>query len=314
MRGVRISSVLRFMRTYTRLTGYPVPAPPGFASAWSRGLNIDDKGSSTLLFTGALYQLVPYINATVRLLSIAEERGLSNILSVLERMAALRPGALQGLVRPERLDLEESEKILRSIVNALRSSGVRFSYDPRVSDMYSGALLLDYGVADELKEHAKRVSEAIEAGGYETVITVDPHTTLTLMSYRQLVGLKVNVVNYLELVRPLKRVRLTATVHDSCIYARDLNLWGKARELLKGSGVSVVEPRNYGPKTFCCGGPVESLSPGLAKAIAKRRVAELREAADVAITMCPICLSNLRRAGGNVIDLSVVIGGDAEGQ
>ncbi|ADL18842.1 Heterodisulfide reductase, subunit D, putative [Acidilobus saccharovorans 345-15] len=310
MRGLKISSVLRFMRTYTLLTGYPVPAPPGFASQWSRGLDLKRRGSRYLLFTGALYQLVPYINATVRFLSLMESRGLSDLLDVAESLAKLRPSYLQGLVRPDPREVEEYNGILRSIASLLASSQVDFMYDPAVSNMYSGALLFDYGIADGLREHATKVAKAIESEGeVEGVITIDPHTTLTLMHYRELVGFDIKVVNYLELVKPRLSTQIKATIHDSCIYARDLGLADRVRSLLKGAGVSLVEPRNHGTRTSCCGGPVESLSPGLAEAIAVRRVRELREASDMAIAMCPICLSNLRRAGGSVVDIALVLNG-----
>lgn len=309
MRGLKISSVLRFMRTYTLLTGYPVPAPPDFASRWSQGLGLKGSGKY-LLFTGALYQLVPYINATVRLLSLMESRGLSNLLDVAEGLARLRPSYLQGLVRPDPREVEEYNGILRSIASLLMNSRIDFAYDPAVSDMYSGALLFDYGITDGLKEHAAKVAKAIESKeGIEAIITVDPHTTLTLMHYKDLVGLDVKVISYLEVVKPRLSSQIKATIHDSCIYARDLGLADKVRSLLKEAGVSLVEPRNHGIRTSCCGGPVESLSPGLAEAVAARRVRELREASEKAIAMCPICLSNLRRAGGSIIDIALVLGG-----
>ena len=316
MRGLKISALLKFMTYYTNLTGYPVPAPPGFASAWSRGLEVGvGKSSSRLLFTGALYQLMPYINATVRLLELAEERGLSEVLDVMAELARLRPAALWGLVRPDPAEVEESNLILRSIVELLSSSGVEFYYDPKVSDMYSGALLLDLGLRDALVEHAKSVVRAIESTGAEEVIVVDPHTAITLRAYKRYLGLGVEVRSYLELVRPLSGPRgVNVTVHDSCIYARDLGLWKRVRELLKYAGVNVQEARRHGASTSCCGGPVESLSPALATKVARVRLQELVKASGNVVTACPVCLANLRRASDGavrIIDIALLLTGRA---
>ena len=316
MRGLRLSALLKFMTYYTTLTGYPVPAPPGFASAWSRGLKVGvGRPSTRLLFTGALYQLMPYINATVRLLEIAEERGLSDVLDVMAELAKLRPAAVWGLVRPDPNEVEESNLILRSIVELLSSSGVEFYYDPRVSDMYSGALLLDLGLRDPLIEHARNVVKAIESTGAEEVIVVDPHTAITLRAYRKYLGLDVEVRSYLELVRPRSGVAgINVTVHDSCIYARDLDLWKRVRELLTSAGTKVREARRHGASTSCCGGPVESLSPALAARVARARLQELTKASGNVVTACPVCLANLRRAsdgGARIIDIALLLTGRA---
>ncbi len=317
MRGLRIASILRFMGEYTRLTGYPVPAPPGFASTWSRGMTLKDRGSERLLFTGALYQLIPYINATVKLLEVAEARGLSEALDVMAYLARLRPAAVAGLARPETEEVQESESVLRSIVGLLQSSGVDFAYMPEVSDMYSGALLLDLGITDALAEHAKRVVEAISSTGASEVIVIDPHTALTLEVYRRRFGLNVRVRSYLELVSPSARAQgVTVTIHDSCIYARDLDLWRRERELLAAAGIQVKEPRSHGPSTSCCGGPVESLSPRLASSVARRRLQELAKASRLVVTACPICLSNLRRASDGqvrIVDVSLALTGSLAG-
>ncbi len=314
MRGLRIATLLRFMSEYTRLTGYPVPAPPGFASAWSRGLKVGSgRSARRLLFTGALYQLMPYINATVRLLEVAEARRLDVALDVMVYLAKARPSALAGLARPAPAEVEESGLILRSIVGLLSSSGVNFYYEPEVSDMYSGALLLDLGLTDVVWEHGSRVVKAIESTGAEEIIVVDPHSALTLLTYKRYLGLGAEVRTYLDLVRPaLRSPGLDVTVHDSCIYARDLGLWGRVRELLSTAGVQVKEPRRHGASTSCCGGPVESLSPGLAAQVARARLQELSRASNNVVTACPICMANLRRASTGVvrvIDLALLLAG-----
>jgi Fe-S oxidoreductase len=85
-------------------------------------------------------------------------------------------------------------------------------------------------------------------------------------------------------------------VHDPCVYARYENMIEPPRKLLAEAGLDVGEPQNARLLTWCCGGPVEALYPAKAAALAAVRVAQLREVAADCVTMCPICLVNLRKS------------------
>ena len=63
-----------------------------------------------------------------------------------------------------------------------------------------------------------------------------------------------------------------------------------------GAGITVAEPEKSGRMTWCCGGPVESLYPEKAHNNAIKRVEQLGQAATEVVTMCPMCLINLRNA------------------
>ena len=69
------------------------------------------------------------------------------------------------------------------------------------------------------------------------------------------------------------------------------------------TGLTVGEPEHARTRTWCCGGPAESLFPATALAVARQRVAQLRAVAPVCVTMCPICLVNLGKAAGGTIRL-----------
>jgi len=315
--GLDVKGIIEFLSAMTEKTGYPVPAPSGFASRWSEGLDLPRGGSERLLFTGALYQLMPYLNAVVRL--VEGLGGLPRVaLKSLTLLARQRPWALAGLVRPDGEEVRASELILRSIAALLRRSGADFAYVPEVSDLYSGALLLDLGAVDAFEAHARRVSKAINSLNVSEVITVDPHTALTLTIMRRRGLLRPSVRSYLELVSPVAVLRtggFTVTVHDSCIYARDLDLWERSRNLLASALVQVSEARRSGRRTSCCGGPVEALSPFMSRRVAEERLRELARYSKVVVTMCPICASNLSRAaarldGVRVVDLAPVLSGN----
>jgi Fe-S oxidoreductase len=147
---------------------------------------------------------------------------------------------------------------------------------------------------------------------------VDPHTTDILKNvYPKLVpGYSLEVKSYLEILRekgvqPKNRLESAVVVHDSCLYARYLDMIEEPRRLLEKAGVTTRDPEFSGKMTFCCGGPVESLFPDKAKKIAVRRIEQLAEAGNDIVTMCPICLHNLEKAaqgnGVSVKDISELL-------
>ena len=140
--------------------------------------------------------------------------------------------------------------------------------------------------------------------GVREVITIDPHTTNMLRSvYPKLVnGYDVRVRTYLEVLAERGMdfpapVHGRVVIHDPCVYARYENVIEAPRTLLASAGLDIGEPEHAGSLTWCCGGPAEALYPAKAAAVAASRVAQLREVAEDCVTMCPICLVNLRKAG-----------------
>jgi Fe-S oxidoreductase len=294
-----------------RLRGSVLPVPEAGATRWSRGLDLP-RGGQTVLYTGGMYQLIPYIAAMGR----AQER-LAD--SPLARYAGLGRAANRVvnisafMARPGEAARAEYDRSLRNISRLLRLAGVGFGY-LYGEELYSGALIHDLGMDDALATHAQRVYEVLRKHGVRRLITVDPHTTHMLRSvYPKVVGgYDLEVESYLEVVaraglEPRRGLEREVAIHDSCIYARYMNVTGEPRGLLSAAGVTVKEPEFSGRLTWCCGGPIESLYPKKALEGAEKRVEQLKEAAGRAVTMCPICLVNLRRAGGDgfpVTDIS----------
>ena len=136
------------------------------------------------------------------------------------------------------------------------------------------------------------------------VITVDPHTTNMLRDvYPKFIqGFNLDVKNYMEVLaekepevlRPRKR---ELVIHDSCVYARYERMIDQPRRLLARAGATVKDPELAGRSTHCCGGPIESLFPTKAHEIAADRIGQLGRSGEEIVTMCPICLVNLRKAG-----------------
>ncbi|MCX5891907.1 MAG: (Fe-S)-binding protein, partial [Deltaproteobacteria bacterium] len=145
--------------------------------------------------------------------------------------------------------------------------------------------------------------------GVKKIITVDPHTTYALKElYPKYTGETFEVQPYFSLLRLSKagggNGRGPVTIHDPCFYGRYLKLSEGPRQVLSSLGLEYVEVRNCGEFTSCCGGPAESVSPALNREILDRRVAELRASGAPVVTMCPICLANLLKAGLPAEDLA----------
>ncbi len=191
----------------------------------------------------------------------------------------------------------------------LKSAGVEFG-SLYGDDLYTGALVHDFGNEEAVREQALRIQRNLQAHGVREIITVDPHTTNMLRSVfpELLGGFDFRVRSYLEVLAerdlvPRRDLGESVTVHDSCLFARAEDVIEQPRALLRGAGVAVREPEHSGLLTRCCGGPAESLYPERAQANAAVRVAQLRELGREAVTMCPICLVNLRRAAGDTVQL-----------
>jgi len=292
-----IKAVTSFIEENMRKHGLPVPVPREVIYRWSRGLGLPISGD-TVLFTGGLYQLAPYIEALVRFAASMEKGGVvSGIASRLSSTSIARVLA-RFLARAEKSRVERFESIVRGIALVLARAGVEYAYSPRV-DAYSGSILYDLGLDEAFASHAAKVFKSIKSEGVRRVITIDPHTTLVLKEVypRYIEGYDLEVVNYMELlghrIEPFPGSRGEAVIHDPCLYARNLNIIGEPRRLVEASGYTVREPRRSRRMTYCCGGPIESLFPSLAKRVARTRMDELAPLGKTIVVMCPICLVNL---------------------
>ncbi len=288
-----------------------LPLPVGKATAWARGLDIPF-GGETVLYTGHMYQLIPWITTMAASLESIENSWVTRFFAmgrVLNR--AINISRFMALThQPEE---RAYNGILRNIARLLRASGVEFGY-LYGEELYAGALLYDQGVDEVFTMQARRVSALLHKRGVRQVITVDPHTTNMLRTvYRKKINeYRIEVKSYLELLaerdhRCARQLDLDLVIHDSCIYARNEEVVGQPRELLKNAGVRLHEPELSGRLTHCCGGPIESLFPGKAQEIAKKRTEQLSGCGDSVTTMCPICMANIKRAsirGLKVRDIS----------
>lgn len=307
-----IGDTIGILADNLRLRGSVLPISARDATRWARGLNIP-KGGETVLYTGLGYQLIPHIAAISRAQGKLENSRLASFIRV-GRLANRVVNVSAFMARPSQGMRQAFDRILADIALLLKEAGVAYGYLYE-DELYSGALIHDLGVDDVLAAHARKVYAVFKRHGVKNVITVDPHTTNMLRSvYPSLIPrYDLQVKSYLEVLAERNitpRIKLDAEValHDSCVYARYENILDEHRTLLARAGVTVKDPPDSGRFTLCCGGPLESLFPGKAVERARVRVEQLRQASRRAVTLCPICLVNLRKAAGDDFPIEDISG------
>ncbi|RLF98782.1 MAG: (Fe-S)-binding protein [Thaumarchaeota archaeon] len=292
----------------------PLPVEASVLTSWAYDLEIP-RDKEVVMYTGGLYQLVPYIQSTVNYLEGLEGRkGVGLAVKIGKALRKVIDFA-KVIAKPSRDAVKRQMDILKAIALALRKINVDFGYLYE-EEPYSGVLLHDLGMEDEFKKHAKLVVDLFKERGVKKVITIDPHSTYAFKHlYPKFLGATdFDVVNYIEILAKSdfkgRCEDISYVIHDPCIYARYENLIDELRSIIEALNVKYVEPENSRELTYCCGGPIEVLSPRLAKKVAERRVEELRRYGKRILVACPICYANLKRAAGEeleIYDLSEII-------
>ncbi len=290
----------------------PIPIPRNVAHGWAREIGIL-KGGETILYTGQLYQLIPYIDSLVTYIEkISGKEMLLKIGVFINKIFNVS----RFVARPSKNDILQQNNILKNIGMLLKTLGVEYGYLYE-DELYSGVLLHDLGIDDIFAKHARKVYEKFRKYNVKKIITVDPHTTHVLRSvYPKFISdFDIEVKSYLEVVYetdipPKKKINKKVVIHDPCFYARYENITIPQRVLLEKASIMILEPKRTKELTYCCGGPVESLSPSMSKKIAEVRFNQLKNKSNNIVVMCPLCYANLRRVAKentNLIDISQLL-------
>lgn len=301
--------VIGILTDNLRLRGSVLPVPARHATRWARELGLP-RGGERVLYTGTMYHIVPYTERLVRLQQRLGGSRLAGLVPLARQLNRLVNG-MPLVARPSAAERAEYERVPANVAKLLRSAGVEFGYLYE-DDLYTGVLAYDLGAEDVVAGHARRITRIFRRYGVREVVTIDPHTTNMLRSVfpKFVEGYDVSVRSYLEVLAerglPVEApLAGDVVVHDSCVYARYEDVTEPPRQLLAAAGLQVHEPSNSRTTTWCCGGPAEALYPEKAAAVAGKRVEQLREAAPGAraecVTMCPICLVNLKKAADHDI-------------
>ncbi len=289
-------------------THNPFGIPRFMVNRWHKGLGLPRHGKA-MLFTGMMYQFVPYIETSTNVLAQYEDTRWADYIGYARYVPGYLSGVGLAMITPSE-EKKAFDKILRNIAKILQASTVDFFYRPELDD-YSGVLLYDLGDQEGFVAHARYVADKLESAGIRELITVDPHTTYALkVLFPKYVNAHFDVHTYFEWVDfPSQNGHRRVTLHDPCFYGRYLDLADVPATVLGKLGIECEGVRNSGRFTNCCGGPAESISPKLSAEVRDRRLDELNVTGEQIVAMCPICLGNLRKSGASVEDLSTVIAG-----
>jgi Fe-S oxidoreductase len=170
------------------------------------------------------------------------------------------------------------------------------------ADICCGAPLYYAGDIKEFKKVARKLKGEIEERGLNKVITMCPNCLKMMKEIYPEAGVKLNVqlAHTGEFLASLldegkikvKKAKGTATYHDPCILANDMNITEAPRRILTTLGYKIKEPVYTREHTHCCGAP-----PGarlgfskLADQVKSMRINELKQTgADVYVSSCPSC-------------------------
>jgi hypothetical protein len=306
---IPIAPILGIFTDNARQRDSVLPLSKKTATGWARGLDLP-RGGKTVIYTGHMYQMIPAIDAISSQLAKLENSFLTRFFGIGRLFNKLVSLSFFMGITASKEKLEQSNQILRDIVGLLRDADVDFGYLYE-DELYAGALLYDDGLDESFGEHARKVAAHLKELGVERIITVDPHTTNTFRTaYPHFVaGFDIEVQSYMEVLaqmnpQAMEPINGEVVVHDSCVYARYEEIREQPRQLLRAAGLTVKEPELFGKSTHCCGGPLESIIPAEAHRIAGNRVDQLEAQGKTVVTMCPVCLVNLRKAAGDRLEIN----------
>jgi glycolate oxidase iron-sulfur subunit len=270
--------------------------------SWAREIDFDDS-SDTILYTGNMYQLMPYSSFLSKIEAKLNEKTIENMARLIKR----NPGILKIIAIPDKIMMERMEKILLDIAFLLKSSGIKFRYLGK-DEPYSGAFLYELGYLEEFIEYGKYIRDLFISKNVKNIITIDPHTheAFKVLYPRYVDNFNFRVFYYLELVNiPLKKMDENLVYHQPCHFTmhEDFDIPSK----FIGSIGNVILPERNGKSNFCCGGPAELLYPKLANSISTVRFKQLKEKnGNRIVTACPICFTNLSK-DSTVFDIAELI-------
>ena len=199
---------------------------------------------------------------------------------------------------------KDSTDDVKAVVRVLNALGIK----PKIGDEFCCGYVADaLGFEEDLKEIKRKNREVVK---YNDFITVCPTCT---HYFRSEYGL--NPKHVIEIVaanldklkwrrpRGAGGRKLVVTWHDPCDLGRRLKLFDEPRKILHAMGVELVEMKNSGPFSVCCGagGGMLSTDKELARQMARNRMKQAVDSgAEMLVTCCPTCELALLR-GANAV-------------
>jgi Fe-S oxidoreductase len=164
------------------------------------------------------------------------------------------------------------------------------------------------------KEEAEQVMEhnlhQIRRIGAQTIITscAGCYTTLknNYPGELRVISLPEFLAEHLEELK-LKKLDLAVTYHDPCHLGRHNKIYDAPRKIIQAI-CTLKEMKNIKENSRCCGGGggVRIGYPDISLELARNRLKDIPKDVDYLVTSCPLCVRNLRDAGGDIEIIDIV--------
>jgi len=198
--------------------------------------------------------------------------------------------------------IKENMQNYKDIFNML---GIDFIMLPN-NEVCCGLPVINAGYRKQSKELAKKNFEIFKKNNVKKIITNCPSCFHMFKDeYPKLLDnwdievehATITILNALK-NRKLSEVYIKEdiTYHDSCHLGRYCGIYEEPREVLSLLGGNLLEMSHNRENALCCGAGagVKANYPDLAKKIAKNRLKQAPKQANVIISACSLCTSNLQ--------------------
>jgi Fe-S oxidoreductase/nitrate reductase gamma subunit len=195
-----------------------------------------------------------------------------------------------------------AQGIARSFAAILNHTGVSFGIFGE-KEPCCGDIARVVGETGLFQEKMENCAALFDDYGIEEVVTSSPHCYHTFLN--EYSERRFGVRHYALVLKRLiadgrlkfeKPVNHTVTYHDPCYLGRHNRIFEEPREVIRSiPGIKLLEMRNHGPDSLCCGGGGGRMWQGPElRGEAKMGEIRIREAhetgAEILITACPLCL------------------------
>ncbi len=212
--------------------------------------------------------------------------------------------------------LQAENDMGRAAATLLERAGVEFAV--LESERCCGALPTELGMAGPGAQLSSTTLEALRATGCRTAVFVCAHCANHAAGLLAGGGIAAAALTtFLARLIDGGQLQSTGQAHgsvfftDSCALGRIAGDFTSPRAVLAAiPELAVLEPHRNRAQAECCGagGGLGFTYPSVALAAGRKRVDAARDAgAEVTVTDCPACLSNLREAGGRVRSLPELV-------
>ncbi|MDQ1276893.1 MAG: [Fe-S]-binding protein [Euryarchaeota archaeon] len=161
--------------------------------------------------------------------------------------------------------------------------------------------------AEKIMEH--NLEQIIQVGAH-TIITSCAGCYTTLKNNYpgefRVISLPEFLAEHLDELK-LKKLDLTVTYHDPCHLGRHNKIYDAPRKVIQAI-CTLKEMKNIKEDSRCCGGGggVRIGYPDISLELARNRLKDVPEGVDYIVTSCPLCVRNLRDAGGDIEVIDIV--------